>query len=496
MLFQITNNEGSNFEFIVNECRFDENYFISSTNSCWFVLKKSKIEENANKYKIHAGDILRFGRVIIRIKEIKIKKNKNLNINEKETKADLDPTNNKDKIHKISKKKTEPNLHIITLSSNSKIKKVKTNFIKEKMLQNNKASLIDICLSNRDLMNKIPKICRICLSEEDPLNYYDDPLVQPCKCSGSMKYIHINCLKQWLNTKSCIKIENNHYFSFFLIKPVICELCQTKFPDYIEHKGKLYEILDFQSEFEYYFIIESLTMDKNDYRFIYVISLNQSKKLKIGRSNEVDLVFGDISVSRIHSILTIENKNIYLEDNNSKFGTLILVQTPTLKLVNNLPLYIQVGRTFFDCRIKRSYNLFSCCGVFDSPNADFYYQQNEKKIDSQKMTTIKTEMDSFDTEQMKFEEKISDKKFGENISEKDNLFNKAKLKLSLKEDDSKNNDDKSEEEEEMNLTTYKKYRISICSNNTIDNKKKEESINKKDNSDDKSQSIFLENEIK
>ena len=461
------------------------------------MLKKSKIEENANKYRLHQGDVLRFGRVIIKVKEIKI--NKNININEMITKTDLDFKNNKEKILKISKKKTEPNLHILTLSSNRKIKKVKSNFVKDKILQNNKPNLIDICLSNKELMSKMPKTCRICLSEEDPFGYYDDPLVQPCKCSGSMKYIHINCLKQWLNTKSCLKIENNHIFSFFLIKPVICELCQTKFPDYIQHKGKLYEILDFKSEFEYYVIIESLTIDKNGYRFIYVISLSQSKKMKIGRSNDADIIFGDISVSRIHSILTIENKNIYLEDNNSKFGTLILVQTPTLKLVNNLPLYIQVGRTFFDCRIKKSFNLFSCCGIFDSPNVDFYYQQNEKKIDSQKMLTIKTEMNSFDSEQIKndeIKEKIIDKKYGDNISEKDILLNNVKLKLSLKEDESKNDDDKNDEDDEVNLTTYKKYRISICSNNTIDNKKKEESINKKENSNDKDESIFLENEIK
>ena len=434
------------------------------------MLKKSKIEESANQYKLHQGDVLRFGRVIIRVKEIKINKNKN--INEMTTKTDLDFKNNKEKTHKISKKKTQPNLHILTLSSNTKIKKVKSFFVRDKMIQKDKPNLIDICLSNKDLMSKLPKICRICLSEEDPFGYYDDPLVQPCKCSGSMKYIHINCLKQWLNTKSCLKIENNRNFSFFLIKPVICELCQTKFPDYIEHKGKLYEILDFQSEFEYYLTIESLTIDKNGYRFIYVISLNQNKKLKIGRSNDADIIFGDISVSRIHCILTIGNKNIYLEDNNSKFGTLILVQTPMIKLVKNLPLYIQVGRTFFDCRIKKSVNLFSCCGVFDIPNVDFYYQQNEKKIDIQKMLTIKTEMNSFDSEQIKIDEikeNKSDKKYGENISEKDDLFNNAKLKLSLKEDESKNDED-----DEINLTTYKKYRISICSNNTIDNKKKEE----------------------
>lgn len=38
------------------------------------------------------------------------------------------------------------------------------------------------------------KACRICLddTEED-----SNPFITPCKCSGSMKFIHINCLREW-----------------------------------------------------------------------------------------------------------------------------------------------------------------------------------------------------------------------------------------------------------------------------------------------------------
>lgn len=45
-------------------------------------------------------------------------------------------------------------------------------------------------------------ICRICLSEEtDP----KDPLFTPCKCDGTMKYIHLNCLQEWLSSKKITK---------------------------------------------------------------------------------------------------------------------------------------------------------------------------------------------------------------------------------------------------------------------------------------------------
>lgn len=45
-------------------------------------------------------------------------------------------------------------------------------------------------------------ICRICHCESDSQN----PLLTPCYCSGSLKYVHQACLQQWLTaseTNSC-----------------------------------------------------------------------------------------------------------------------------------------------------------------------------------------------------------------------------------------------------------------------------------------------------
>lgn len=45
-------------------------------------------------------------------------------------------------------------------------------------------------------------ICRICHCESDPHN----PLLTPCYCSGSLKFVHQTCLQQWLTaseTNSC-----------------------------------------------------------------------------------------------------------------------------------------------------------------------------------------------------------------------------------------------------------------------------------------------------
>ena len=39
------------------------------------------------------------------------------------------------------------------------------------------------------------KTCWVCFGDED-----DGPLVQPCACRGSAKYIHIHCLEKWRRT--------------------------------------------------------------------------------------------------------------------------------------------------------------------------------------------------------------------------------------------------------------------------------------------------------
>jgi hypothetical protein len=76
----------------------------------------------------------------------------------------------------------------------------------------------------------------------------------------------------------------------------------------------------------------------------------------------------------------LEGKNVFIQDNDSTFGTLVLIQSPKIKLVENLPLYIQIGRTFFQYNIQITKSFFWCCGISEKPNNNFYFKQNEKDI--------------------------------------------------------------------------------------------------------------------
>jgi hypothetical protein len=209
-----------------------------------------------------------------------------------------------------------------------------------------------------------------------------------------MKYIHLDCLKHWLQTSIFVKIEDNEDCSIYLYKTPECELCKTKYTDLIRHKGKLYEILDLKNDFNNYLIIESITLDKNQNKYLYVVNLDQpNNKISIGRGHDCQILLSDISVSRWHCFLTIDkkSKNIYIHDNNSKFGTLILVQTKDLIMSFQLKLSIQIGRTYLECLLKEPFRFFNCCGVNEKKNADFYYTQNKEISFFSNNLTIKNE---------------------------------------------------------------------------------------------------------
>ena len=177
-----------------------------------------------------------------------------------------------------------------------------------------------------------------------------------------MKYIHLNCLKTWISTSVNIKIESTEYCNIYTYKPAECELCKTTFPDFMRHKGKLYNILDFYNNFSSFLIFECLVSDKTQNKYIYVVNLDiPGNKVNIGRGHNSNILLNDISVSRLHCILDINKstKKLFISDNNSKFGTLILVQTNYIILASDLILHLQIGRSYLKMLIKKSMFIFS-----------------------------------------------------------------------------------------------------------------------------------------
>ena len=389
LLFKIRMSFGKKkyLEIIRNKYELDENDNLVNPNPCFFILKPSKIDIKMNRYKLSPGEVVKIGRITMRIRDIKFKDkytSPNNTINEKDQK-----TSEK---NKNGRKKEDENKKMTRLeTSEGKLTKNLYNGEKEKKVIKKK--------TQKDIFSKLEKmkrVCRICYLEEDE---EENPLVQPCICTGSVKFIHLTCLRKWVSTRSCVKIDTSPDCSIFLIKPVECELCKKKFPDFIKYENRLLPVIDFSQEFDNYLTLESLTLDRQNNKFIYAISLDKERKIKIGRGHEARVLLSDISVSRVHCIMTVEKGKVFIEDNDSKFGTLILVQTPSIKISENLPLYIQVGRTYFECKLIKPFKLFNCCEVEEKTNIFYYYNQNEKYIKDNLGMVVKPDLSDIDSEE-------------------------------------------------------------------------------------------------
>ena len=385
------------FEFERNKYGVDETDNIVTQNSSWFVLKPSMIDEKMNKYKLNPGEIIKIGRITMRIRDIvfegknKYNSNNSMLLNESIT--------SKKNLNEMQTLKTDGGGITLLLGinkKNHKYRNIKRTF--EKLDTNvERKEKINVIKKNElkknlDLYQKIEKknkVCRICyIQEEDEDN---NPLVQPCNCDGSLKYIHLQCLSQWIYTHSCEKLEINNKCSIYLIKPVVCELCKTKFPDYIKFKNRFFPLINFTNEYNSYLALESLTLDKYQNKFIYVVSIEENRKIPIGKHHDCEIVLSDRSIDIIHCFMTINNKQVYLEDNDSKFGTLILVQTKRIKLYQGIPLYLQIGRSFLEVLVKKEFKLFDCCVSEDKNNIYTYYEQNEKYIKKDMSLVVKDE---------------------------------------------------------------------------------------------------------
>jgi len=377
------------FELKLNEYEIDKEYNITTPNSAWFLLRKEFIDDRMNDYNLREGDIFKIGRIIVRIRTIKFAKNNNKNND-----------NNND--------------------NNS----INTNFsqnLKEIQIEHNKIKKV-----KEPKEAKSNRLCRICYGEEEN---DENPLLQPCTCSGSMKYIHLNCLKTWINTSVNIKLESSEYCNIYSYKPAECELCKTTFPDFVRHKGKLYEILDFYNNYSSFLIFECLTSDKIQNKFMYVVNLDiPNNIINIGRGHNSHVLLNDISVSRLHCFLKINKrtKKLHLSDNNSKFGTLALIQTNHIILVPDLALHLQVGRSYLKILIKKYVSFFNCCGVSEKKNSDFYYLQNNDEEKFGNKLTVKTENET--TDEKENENKLVD------IKEEKKDINFMKTKINLMDD--------------------------------------------------------------
>lgn len=73
-------------------------------------------------------------------------------------------------------------------------------------------------------------------------------------------------------------------------------------------------------------------MTLQNIRIVHVIDMKERDYIRVGRGHEADIRVTDISVSRFHARINRYHATgeFYVEDNKSKFGTLIQLRKPIM----------------------------------------------------------------------------------------------------------------------------------------------------------------------
>ena len=161
---------------------------LTNSNLPFLVLNKKK----KDLYNLCENDIFKIGKLYIKVRKIKLinseirfkiknKLGKNKSVIFESPSNSLKIFNNStNKINKIC----------LNSSNQEKI------FLKKNKSSKNKCKLKLKDYSINEKKNDI--ICRICYCSNSTVN---NPLINVCKCKGSMEYIHYKCLKEWIDSK-------------------------------------------------------------------------------------------------------------------------------------------------------------------------------------------------------------------------------------------------------------------------------------------------------
>ena len=365
--------------------------------------------------------------------------------------------------------------------------------------------------------------CRLCFCEGNFEG--DNPLISPCKCTGSVTYIHLNCLRKWLTSKITTKASSTNNIYCYTFKTLECEICKSIIPEIVEYRGKFISLLDFKDVEPPYIILQTMyqynSQNRNisDFNAIFVMSFKLKDYLMIGRANNSDIRLSDVSVSRNHSIISYYDGNFYIDDIGSKFGTLLLIQNNILFLPYK-DISLQTGKCHLIFRLKRTcLGLFKCYSnkMYEKKSYEDYFKTKDKKVYFQILKSFNNNIidpvEKFSTINDSFSSNDNNNTININDDEK-NIEINSEIKEEKNEDDEKtekintinNNDDINENLNlkymfENSITSNEIKNNNVLNNNdeniynlNIRNSDKRPTINLNNNNDNKENKDNKENE--
>ena len=431
----IYNNSTLSFSLINSFKRKNRDYLFTPKNCerIWTVIPQDEYTI------IKEDDIIKLGRLRLKFDKINFSKN-----------------NFKTDNNLITSRASNTMINTLQMTtSNDFLMNINNNNFSEEITKNN------FFIEGEKDKESLEKIyCRLCYQEESTIL---DPLLCPCKCKGSMRFIHFSCLKKSIMQK--IQVRNEKYFDIYFFKSYNCEICLETYPKYIKYKSHIYNLVEVdlskytdyvQASIIYY--TENNNNGNNDkenkkqlsYLGYIVFNIDEKSEMKVGRNQSNEIVLKDISISRFHCILKREDNLLKIKDSKSKFGTLSYVKNtkqiepehPSLTLISGKHQFI-FNLKYHEKMFGFLQNIFSngCCTCHKKGERSELImdknKSNKKQIETNEIKDIKSINDSL-VENNWDEANDYYKKFKDNDSYNDYIINMESI-IGVKDIEKENN---------------------------------------------------------
>ena len=90
----------------------------------------------------------------------------------------------------------------------------------------------------------------------------DGLYVNLCKCKGSCEYVHIICLKNWIQSK--VKTKVSGATILYKLKNLECEVCKEPLPRVLRYKEKKIPIFNIEKPECPYMILQGFSKEKKE----------------------------------------------------------------------------------------------------------------------------------------------------------------------------------------------------------------------------------------
>jgi len=158
-----------------------------------------------------------------------------------------------------------------------------------------------------------------------------NPLINPCQCAGSVKYVHLSCLARWIQPAGSSTV-NTH-----------CPVCKARYPEKTQAMMIRPPAV----------LLESWSNHRS-LKLRHWVSFAQHGAASLGRfADQNDVVIPDHSVSGEHALLIHNNGQFWLHDRESSNGSFIRLCAP-LRLAFNESLHLKMGKSLLCLQAKRS----------------------------------------------------------------------------------------------------------------------------------------------